>query len=105
MQITLQQAFGALDRSDKPFAELFRHGTLSVEIYKPVGRDLQQPHEQDEVYIVISGSGDFYLDGQVLPFQIGDLLFVPAGVEHRFLNFTEDFAVWVVFYGPKGGER
>lgn len=35
----------------------------------------------------------------------GDFLFVPAGVEHRFEEFTDDLAVWVVFYGPDGGER
>ena len=35
----------------------------------------------------------------------GDFLFVPAGVEHRFEGFTDDLAVWVVFYGPDGGER
>ena len=27
-----------------------------------------------------------------------------AGVEHRFENFSDDFAVWVFFYGPEGGE-
>jgi len=32
------------------------------------------------------------------------LLFVPAGVEHRFEHFSEDFSTWVVFYGPRGGE-
>ena len=31
-------------------------------------------------------------------------MFVAAGGEHRFEDFTEDLAVWVVFYGPAGGE-
>ena len=34
----------------------------------------------------------------------GDLLFVAAGTEHHFAEFTEDFTVWVIFYGPQGGE-
>jgi mannose-6-phosphate isomerase-like protein (cupin superfamily) len=38
-------------------------------------------------------------------FGPGDLLFVPAGVEHRFEDFTDDLAVWVIFYGPDGGEQ
>jgi mannose-6-phosphate isomerase-like protein (cupin superfamily) len=38
------------------------------------------------------------------PFERGDVLFVAAGVEHRFENFTDDFAAWVFFYGPEGGE-
>ena len=37
--------------------------------------------------------------------ETGEALFVPAGVEHRFEDFTDDFAAWVVFYGPEGGER
>ncbi len=37
-------------------------------------------------------------------FGPGDLLFVPAGVVHRFEEFTDDLVVWVVFYGPPGGE-
>ena len=85
--------------------ELFTHATLSVEVYKPKKEDLQNTHEKDEVYIVISGEGDFYLDGTSKKFQKGDFLFVPAGVEHRFENFSEDFSTWVFFYGPKGGEQ
>lgn len=77
---------------------------MSVEIYKPAGIDPQTPHLQDELYVVISGTGEFLNAGNRLPFQPGDMLFVPAGIEHRFENFSEDFATWVVFYGPDGGE-
>jgi mannose-6-phosphate isomerase-like protein (cupin superfamily) len=86
------------------WVELFRHGTLSVELYAPRGRDPQTPHTRDEVYVVVEGSGRFRNGGETHPFGPGDLLFVPAGVEHRFEDFTDDLAVWVVFYGPEGGE-
>lgn len=35
----------------------------------------------------------------------GDVLFAPAGIEHRFENFSDDFVTWVIFYGPVGGEK
>ena len=87
------------------FTELFKHGTLSVELYAPRGKDPQKPHTRDEVYVVVTGSGEFAGAGSRTKFQAGDVLFVAAHVEHRFENFSDDLAVWVFFYGPEGGER
>jgi mannose-6-phosphate isomerase-like protein (cupin superfamily) len=86
------------------FVELFRHGTLSVELYAPRHTDPQSPHSRDEVYAVAQGSGFFRNGAERHRFAPGDVLFVPAGVEHRFEEFTDDLAVWVFFYGPEGGE-
>ena len=105
MKITVQEALNALhDREGKTFLELFRHGSMSLEIYQPAGHDPQQPHLQDEVYIVISGTGIFQNGDEKHPFQPGDFLFVSAGKEHRFSEFSNDFKTWVIFYGPEGGE-
>ncbi len=124
MEHHLQQIFGSLEqleRSDnwqislahaqktlaqesaQEYVLLKKRGDLSVEYYAPQGTDLQQPHRQDELYVIISGSGQFYCDGKRQPFSVGDVLFVPAGVEHRFEKFSEDFSTWVIFYGPDGG--
>lgn len=86
------------------FVEAFRHGSMSVELYAPVGSDPQAPHAQDELYFIHAGSGTFELDGVVHAFEAGDCFFVAAGVEHRFTQFTPGFAAWVVFWGPEGGE-
>ena len=85
--------------------ELFRHGTLTVELYAPRGNDPQTPHTRDEIYVIISGNGRFQSQRRKKPHSApGDLLFVPAGEEHRFVEFSDDFATWVFFYGPEGGE-
>lgn len=90
---------------DEKFATLFRHGSLEVEVYKPDIVNLQKPHARDEIYVVISGSG-YFVNGEARHrFQPGEVLFVPAGTEHRFEQFTGDFATWVFFYGPAGGEK
>jgi mannose-6-phosphate isomerase-like protein (cupin superfamily) len=86
------------------FAEVFKRGSLLVEIYAPRGTDPQRPHARDEVYVVVAGRGEFVNGGERQPVAPGDFLFVPAGVVHRFENFTEDLVVWVIFYGPEGGE-
>lgn len=86
------------------FAKVFGRGNLDIEIYAPRDRDEQSPHTRDEAYIVVAGSGTFVHGDNREPFGPGDYLFVSAGVEHRFEDFTDDLLVWVVFYGPEGGE-
>ena len=85
--------------------ELMKHGTMRLLYYAPRGADPQKPHQQDEVYVVAGGTGTFLCGARRAGFVPGDVLFAPAGSEHRFENFSEDFAVWVIFYGPKGGEH
>lgn len=92
-------------RSELPSATVFEHGSLQVKMYRPGTEDLQKPHTRDEVYFVVNGSGWFKNGAERHPFQSGDMLFVPAGVEHRFEQYTDDFCTWVVFYGPEGGEK
>ncbi len=85
-------------------APALSHGSMIVEYYAPRGVDTQQPHTRDELYIVIAGDGTFVNGDEHHPFGPGDVLFVPAGVVHRFEDFSADFATWVIFYGPEGGE-
>ena len=103
-KVSLNSAFESLKKSKDPFATVFTHGTLEIEIYKPDKVDLQQPHDRDEAYIISSGSGKFELENEISEVNTGDFLFVPAGAQHRFLEFTNDFSTWVIFYGPIGGE-
>ena len=86
-------------------AVLMERGSMKLRYYNPRGPDLQTPHDQDELYIVASGQGTFFVGGQRVAFGPGDVLFVAAKVEHRFEDFSDDFATWVVFYGPPGGEQ
>ncbi len=104
--ISLDDARGKLPAGDQlPFALVLRHGSMLTGLYAPRGTDSQEPHGQDELYIVATGRGTFVRDGEPVGFTAGDILFVPAGMDHRFVDFTDDLAVWVVFYGPQGGEQ
>jgi mannose-6-phosphate isomerase-like protein (cupin superfamily) len=86
------------------FSYALRHGSMKIGLYAPRGHDTQGPHAQDELYIVVRGSGEFVKNGQRRRFAAQDVLFVEAGAEHRFESFSEDFASWVIFWGPSGGE-
>lgn len=83
--------------------EAFNYGTMKLEYFAPRGRDRQTPHDQDELYIVIKGSSELISGESRYTFEAGDILFVEAGKDHRFENYSDDFATWVVFWGPEGG--
>jgi mannose-6-phosphate isomerase-like protein (cupin superfamily) len=81
-------------------AEVFVDGDLEIRLYAPKGHDPQTPHDRDELYIVAAGHGKFRVGDRIDPIRPGALLYVAAHEVHRFEAFSDDFAVWVVFYGP-----
>ncbi|NND32066.1 MAG: cupin domain-containing protein [Saprospiraceae bacterium] len=104
-KIGMAETVDSLLKSGRIYIEPFHHGTLEVGVYAPKGSDQQKPHDKDEVYVVMSGEGVFYCNGESMSFSTGDVLFVPANAEHRFTEFSDDFKSWVFFYGPEGGEE
>lgn len=85
--------------------EVLRRGEMSLLLFAPRNRDYQTPHTQDELYIVVRGSGTLLLEEEEVRFETGDVLYVPAGKYHRFVQFTDDLAAWVVFWGPAQPNR
>ena len=104
-RITLAEAQAMLPTPDgKRSAAVFEHGSLQVKLYAPRGTDAQQPHTRDEAYVVASGTGWFVNGPHRHPIATHYVRFVKAREVHRFESFSEDFLVWVFFYGPEGGE-
>ena len=87
------------------FAIAGQQGSMTLGLYAPRGDDIQTPHEQDELYVIATGSGVFNKNGERLPFVASDVIFVEAGVSHRFEDMSDDFSAWVIFWGPPGGEH
>ena len=105
-KVGLEEAVAQLQLEDiQRFTVVMKHGSMSVEYYAPKVKDLQTPHLQDEIYIIASGKACFMLEDKKISCMSGDVLFAPAGKKHKFENFSEDFATWVIFYGPEGGEN
>ena len=91
-----------------PSATVLAHGSMQLKVFNPVtntgGRDRQLPHDQDELYLVHAGSATMVIGTQHFSAHAGDAFFVAAGATHCFDAVSPDFATWVVFYGPQGGE-
>ncbi len=71
---------------------------LEVGVYVLVApeADRQQPHADDEVYVVLEGGGQLQVEGTPLQLHEGEAAFVPAGADHRFSAY-EQLAVLVIF--------
>lgn len=81
------------------YVSLFHERGIELEYYQPIGHDPQQPHTRDEVYFILAGSGWFVIGEERRRFEAGEVLYAPAGVAHRFEEFSADFATWAIFVG------
>jgi len=89
-----QQAAGV-----SPYLEFLRVPDLNAGLYVlPAGaEDQQQPHAEDEVYYVLDGRGTITVADEARPVQAGSVVYVAAGVEHRFVDIEEQLRILVFF--------
>ena len=87
------------------YHEFLRVPALSVGLYKlPAGAtDPQQPHTEDEIYYVIAGDATVWVAGEERSIGPGAVIYVAAGVEHRFHTITADLTL-LVFFAPAEAE-
>ncbi len=78
--------------------EPFEKNGIRLVFFAPHGRDYQTMHEEDEFYFIARGSGELVIGSERHSFKAGDAFFVPSKVEHRFEEFSEDFATWAIFF-------
>ncbi len=98
---TIQQLISKQAAGERPYLEFLRHESMSLGLYVlPAGGvDLQQPHNEDEVYYVVSGQGHITVGNESEPVQAGSIVFVAAHVPHKFHAITEDLKI-LVFFAP-----
>jgi len=99
--VSLDEAIELLNKEEKKFVQVMEEGKMTVEYYAPKQVDEQLPHKKNEIYVIASGNSDFYRNGETIECRKGDVICVPAQMEHRFVNFSDDFATWVIFYGEE----
>lgn len=85
----------------KRYLEFLRIPAMSAGIYvlPARGTDPQLPHKQDELYYVIRGNARMQVGSKQQPVEAGNVIFVAAGVEHRFYDIAEELLV-LVFFAP-----
>ncbi len=78
--------------------EPFEKNGISLIFFAPSRTDYQTFHDEDEFYFIARGSGKIVIGEETLSFEAGDAFFVEANVPHHFVDFTDDFATWAVFF-------
>ena len=91
----------ALPRTPGRSAEVFVDGDLELRFAACPTRGPQVPHQRDELYFVASGSGHYRVEDTLTAVGPGDVLFCAAHVGYGFEQISDDFSVWVLFYGPE----
>ncbi|MCF3961289.1 cupin domain-containing protein [Streptomyces fuscigenes] len=89
--------------NDGAYLQFLRAQTMSLGLYAlDAGAvDRQQPHQQDEVYLVVSGRASITVGTETTQVARGSVVFVPRGTPHKFHHITEDLRVMVVFSPPE----
>ena len=100
----VEEARRRLGESGGGYEVVHRSSGLEIGVYVLVAPepDRQQPHDFDEVYLVLEGEGVLEVEGRAAALGEGKALFVPAGAEHRFTAY-EHLSLLVVFNGPHSG--
>jgi quercetin dioxygenase-like cupin family protein len=91
--------------SGKRYLEFLRVPAMSAGVYvlPAGGSDPQSPHKEDEMYYVVRGRARMRAGGEDHAVGEGSVIFVAAGVEHRFYDIAEELAV-LVFFAPAESE-
>lgn len=102
LKFNIDELSAANASTDLPYLEFLRVSTMSGYIYElPAGAvDEQNPHDQDEVYYVVSGRANLTADGETVSVEPGDILFVKKFADHRFSEISEDLRLLVIFAPP-----
>ncbi|MCA9945512.1 MAG: cupin domain-containing protein [Ardenticatenaceae bacterium] len=100
---TIQQLIAEQAAGERPYLEFLRNDSMSLGLYAlPAdGVDPQQPHDEDEVYYIVSGQGQITVGDETQPVQPGSLVFVAAEVPHKFHDIREDLKILVFFAPPE----
>jgi quercetin dioxygenase-like cupin family protein len=96
----LRERQGAAGR---PYLEFLRVPAMSAGLYVLAAgaEDRQQPHAEDELYVVTAGVARFELNGQAQDVSAGAVLYVPAGMQHRFFDIRAELRTLVIFAPPE----
>lgn len=100
---SLEELHDHHDARGRPYDEVLRVEALSVGVYRLAAgaTDPQNPHREDEIYVVLSGRASIEIGEVRVKVSAGSVVYVPRAVPHHFCDIAEDLEVLVVFAPPE----
>ena len=102
--IQINNVVEQLEQEDELFNEFLRRDSMSLEVYRleAGATDPQDPHTEDEVYYIVTGSAKIRIGDDVHPVEPGDIIFVEREVEHYFFDIESELVTLIFFAPPYG---
>ncbi|MEF8775591.1 MAG: cupin domain-containing protein [Haloarculaceae archaeon] len=97
--VSTEEVITALEEEDAQFAEVLGTESVTIEIGKYPTASPKNPHNEDEVYYIVSGSGMIRVGDETYNVETGDVVFVEQGFEHDFFNIDEEITALTIFLG------
>ena len=102
--IQINDVVEKLDQEDELFNEFLRRDSMSLEVYRleAGATDPQDPHTEDEVYYIVTGSAKIHIGDDVHPVEPGDIIFVEREIDHYFFDIESELVTLIFFAPPYG---
>ncbi len=97
--VSTERLIAELEAEDEQFAEVLSTESVTVEIGQYPTSSPKNPHTEDEIYYIISGSGMIRVGDETYDVGAGDVVFVEQGLEHDFFNVDEEITALTIFVG------
>jgi len=90
-----------LEQDGTSYAEVLSEESMRVELARYPNPEPKTPHREDELYVVLSGSGMVHVGTETYSVEEGDIVYVEQGLEHDFFDIDEEITALVVFTGAE----
>ena len=102
--IQINDVVEQLEQEDELFNEFLRRDSMSLEVYRleAGATDPQDPHTEDEVYYIVTGSAKIRIGDNVHPVEPGDIIFVEREINHYFFDIESELVTLIFFAPPYG---
>ena len=102
--IQINNVVEQLEQEDELFNEFLRRDSMSLEVYRleAGATDPQDPHTEDEVYYIVTGSAKIRIGDDVHPVEPSDIIFVEREIDHYFFDIESELVTLIFFAPPYG---